>query len=333
MFSLSRPICLALLAVVPLFFILRKSGFLRQTEFPLTLGDWNGLPFRWSSPVMRVAAFVSRLAVVVGLACVVVALSGPTLFRQEEIFSGSGATIVFALDVSPSMAARDIGNASRLDQARRSIRDFADRRPGDSLGLVALGSEAALLVPPTPDHKVFLSRLDSLAIGELGDGTALGMGLAVAAAHLVNRDGGNACVILLTDGENNTGEINPRTAAEILPENGISLIVAGIGTRGEVPIEYTDPLTGKLYSGFLESEYDEGALREIAARGKGAYIPAGNREMLDAVFSETDKTVPTKGAAWTRSLEEPLERPFILASLALFAFAWFVRRLVMGALV
>jgi len=331
MLSLSRPAFLLLALLVPLFFYLRKRGFLRQSEFPLTLADWNGLPFRWSSPVMRTAAIVSRLAVVGGFLCVVIALSGPVLYRQEQIFSGSGSAMIFVIDISPSMAAKDIGNVSRLDQARKYIHEFADRRPGDSFGLVSLGSDAALLVPPTTDHRVFLSRLDSLTIGEMGDGTALGMGLAVAAAHLVQRHDARECVMLLTDGENNTGEINPNTAADIFPENGIMLFIAGIGTRGEVPIEYTDPATGKLYSGFLESEYNEAALKEIALRGKGLYFPAGSKDSLESVFDKLGQSLPASRSSWTRSIERPLDNPFIIASLFFVALSWCIRRLIMGA--
>jgi Ca-activated chloride channel family protein len=331
MLGFDRPALLLLIFLVPLFFVLRKLRLFRQTEFPLTLGDWNGLPFRWSSPVMLACAVISRVAMTAAFVAGCVALAGPVLYRQEQVFAGKGPSVIFAVDISPSMAARDIGNDSRIDVARHYIHDFVAERPGDSFGLVALASDAALLVPPTPDHKVFLSRLDSLAIGELGDGTAIGMGLAVAAAHLVNRHGSHACVILLTDGENNTGEINPKTAAGIFPENGIRLFIVGIGTKGEVPIEYTDPSTGKRYSGMLQSEYNEGALREIASRADGMYVSAANRSGLETVFRQIGDSVPASRSSWTRSIEEPLETPFIGAALALFALAWFVRRLVMGA--
>lgn len=331
MLGFSRPAALLFVFLIPFYFLLRRAGVLRHIEFPLTLGDWKGLPFRWSSPLMTSFSILSRVAVTAGFVASCIALAGPVLYRQEEVFSGTGTSVVFVVDISPSMAARDIGTGRRLDTARHYIHDFVEKRPGDSFGLVALGTDAALLVPPTADHKVFISRLDSLAIGELGDGTALGMGLAVAAAHLVNRRGGLSCVILLTDGENNTGEINPKTAAGIYPDKGIKLFIAGIGTKGEVPIEYTDPATGKNYSGMLQSEYNETALREIASKGGGVYIPAGSRDMLESVFAEIGKTVPSTHASWTRSIEEPVESPFILAALVLFALAWFIRRVLMGA--
>lgn len=332
MLSFTRPLCFVLLLLIPAYRVARKRGWIRGMEFPLTLGDWNGLPFRWSSPFMRAAGAVSAFACVAAFACAVVALSGPVLFREEPVFSGTGTGIVFVLDVSPSMAARDIGNETRLDSARHFIRSFVAARPGDSFGLAALGSEAGLLVPPTTDHRAFSERLDSLAIGEMGEGTALGLGIAVAAAHLVDRGKGRSCVILLTDGENNTGEINPKTAASVLPEYGIRLYVVGIGTRGEVPLDYTDPVSGKHYAGTLNSEYDEAALREIAAKAEGKYVSAASRDTLAAVFDDIGKSVPASASSWTRTVEEPLDGPFIALAAALAAFAWIVRRLVMGAI-
>ena len=331
MFNFERPLCLFLVLLVPLFFFLRRSGIFRKIEFTLTLGDWNGLPFRWASSFVRVAAFFSECCIVAGFLCTVVALSGPVRFRQESVYTKPGFGIVFVLDVSPSMAARDIGQDTRLDVARSYIRSFVAKRPGDSFGLVALGSEAALLVPPTVDHRTFLSRLDTLAIGEMGDGTALGLGLAVAAAHLVHRDPGRSCVVLLTDGENNTGEINPKTAAGIYPEKGIGLYIIGIGTSGEVPIEYTDPKSGSHYSGVLNSEFNESALKEIALRGNGTYISAGSRELLESVFDNIDQSVPVSPSSWTRTVEEPLDVPLILFALAFFALAWLIIRLLIGA--
>ncbi len=331
MISFNRPLFLLLILLIPLYFLLRKAGFLRNIEFPLTLGDWNGLPFKWSSPVMSGAALVSRAAAIAGFICIVFAVSQPVRFRQEHVYSGTGTAIVFALDISPSMAARDLGSETRLDTARLFITSFMDKRQGDSFGLVALGSEAALLVPPTTDHTVFKGRLDSLVIGELGDGTAIGLGLAVAATHLVNREKKHSCVILLTDGENNTGEINPRTAAGIFVDNNIRLYIVGIGTKGEVSIDYTDPATGKQYSGVLASDYNETELRSIADKGGGSYVAAGSRGALESVFADIGDSIPSNNSSYSRTIEEPLEKPLILVTLGLFSLLWFLKRVIIGA--
>jgi Ca-activated chloride channel family protein len=332
MLSFTQPLWLTLFLLFPLYWLMRRSEILKRIEFPLTLGDWNGLTFKWSSPLSRAIRFLSGLSLIAALSCAIIALAGPVRFRQEPVFPAAETGIVFVLDVSPSMAARDVDGGTRIDAARKYIRAFVERRPGDAFGLVALGSEAALLVPPTTDHRVFLDRLGRLRIGEMGDGTALGMGLAVAAAHLVGHGTERSCVILLTDGENNTGEINPKTAAALLPERDIRLYLVGVGSRGEVPIEYTDPVSGKHYSGVLDSEYNEASLREIALRGKGAYVGASNPGSLETVFADIGEAVPGTGSSWTRTVEDPLEEPLLAFALALAALAWALHRLILGAI-
>lgn len=331
MISFNRPLFLLCTLLIPLYFILRRLSILRPIEFPLTLGDWNGMPFKWSSPIMTASLLFSRFAAVAAFLCIIVAASGPVRFRQEHVFTGSGSAIIFALDISPSMAARDMGTETRLETARRIVNSFIDKRQGDSFGLVGLGSDAALLVPSTTDHALLKTRLDSLVIGELGEGTAIGLGLAVAAAHLMNRENKESCVILLTDGENNTGEIHPKTAAAVYAENNIRLYIVGIGTKGDVSIEYTDPSTGKQYSGVLNSEYSESFLRSIAERGKGTYLQAGSRETLASVFTDIGEAIPGNSSSFTRTIEESLERPCIFLALAFAAFVWILKRLVMGA--
>ena len=335
MLNFETPQAFFLLLLVPLFLFLRKVGILKRIEFPLTLGDWKGIPFRWSSPLMKIAETISRILLGTGFICTVCALAGPVRFRQEPVYSGAGTSIVFVLDVSPSMAARDMGNETRITTAKQYIHSFIAKRPGDAFGLVALGSDAALLVPPTTDHLIFTERLDSLAIGEMGDGTALGLGLAVAAAHLANRDyrsNAHSCIVLLTDGENNTGEINPKTAASIFPAHNIALYIVGIGTRGEVPLDYTDPITGRHYSGTLSSDYNEDVLRGIALRGNGTYISAGNSLALENVFRDIGEAIPATDSVWRRTVTEPLEHFVLVAALIFFALAWILRRLYMGAI-
>ncbi|ULQ60702.1 VWA domain-containing protein [Brucepastera parasyntrophica] len=326
----SRPVFLLLILLVPLFFLLRKYGILKKIEFPLTFCDWQGMAFTWKAPFLQFASWFSVFTLIAAFVCAIIALSGPVRLRQEPIYSGRGAAIIFVIDISPSMAAYTEDGQTRIDTALRYIKEFTETRPGESFGLVAFGSEAALLIPPTIDHYVFINRLESLVPGELGDGTAIGMGLAVAAAHLIYRSSGNAYVILLTDGESNTGEINPSTAAGIYPENNIHLFVAGIGSTGETAIEYTDPNTGRRYSGFLDSDYDEKTLMDVAQKAGGTYIRARNSEMLESVFMRMGNTIPLADTSWTQSVEESLDHIFVLFTLALACGAWILRRLIMG---
>lgn len=333
MLYFERPLYLALCLLAPLYWALRRFALIGRIEFPLTLGDWGGPTLKWNSVSLRVARVLSASAVSLSFLLAVVALAGPVRLLQETVFSGSGNVVIFVVDVSPSMAAGDMGDETRIDASRRLIASLVSRRPGTSFGLAALGSSAALLVPPTVDHQAFLSRLSALAVGEFGDGTALGLGLAVAAAHGGQGTRARTTAILLTDGENNAGEIHPSTAAGLLAARGIQFFVIGVGSRGQVPVDYVDPATGRHYSGLLESDFNEGALREIAMAGNGGYAGARDRAALEKVFETIDSAVPVTSNSWTRSIEEPLDRPLVLIALALFAAAWFIRRLIMGALI
>ncbi len=334
MFGFEKPLYLLLLLSLPLYYLIRRSGLLVYTEFPLTLGDWKGRSFRWHSIRILTAMLAMKGAAVLAVALIIFAISGPVLYRQELVYSGSGTEIFFVLDISPSMAARDLSlpgtNRTRLDTAREFIGNFVTGRPGDSFALVAVGNQAALLVPPTADHELFKRRLNDLRIGELGDDTAFGMGLAVAAAHLAGRQVNRSFVILLTDGENNAGELTPETASPLIKKRASGFFVIGIGKRGEVPLEYTDPLTGKQYSGFLDSRYNESALRELSSSGGGLYFSAASPESLQDVFLDIGKSVPSNRTAWPRVYGEPLEHYFIITALILAALSWFLRRIVLG---
>ncbi len=328
-----RPLFLLLLLALPLYAVLSRSGIIGRFVFPLTLSDWNGSAPRWTPPLLRFLSFVSRLFLSLAFVMAVVGGAGPVRYRSEALYGSRGNSVIFALDVSPSMAARDMRGESRLDAAKSYIRSFAQKRPGDSCGLVGFGSDAALLVPPTRDLQSFSRRLESLRIGEFGDGTALGLGLGVAAAHLAARTSDRSVVVLLTDGENNAGAINPRSAASVFRDRNIALYVVGIGSRGEVPVDYVDPSTGTAYSGFLDSGFDESSLRDIAFRSGGQYVSAANAPDLADAFTAIGASIPSSPISWTRTVEEPLETGFIAAAAILAALAWAVRRLFMGAIV
>lgn len=328
-----RPAFLFLLMALPAYALLSRVGIFRRFEFSLTLGDWNGPPLRWTPAYLRFLAAVSRIFLILAFLLSVVGGAGPVRYRSEALYGSRGNSVIFALDVSPSMAARDMKGGTRLEAAKSYIRSFAERRPGDSCGLVGFGSDAALLVPPTRDTDSFSRRLESLMIGEFGDGTALGLALGVAAAHLEARSAERAVVILLTDGENNAGAINPRSAASIYRDRGISLYVVGIGTRGEVPVEYVDPATGTAYSGFLDSGFDETTLRDIAFRAGGQYVSAVNAPDLADVFTSIGASIPASPIAWTRTVEQPLETFFLASAAVLAALSWIIRRVFMGAVV
>lgn len=327
----TRPYLLLFLLLLPLYGYLCKTGYLKKFELSLTLGDWKGKPFAWKSTLVSLSLAAGKAFLALAFASTVIAAAGPVRYRNESVFSGSGTTVLFVVDVSPSMAAKDMGAMTRLDGAKELIRLFVEKRPGDSFGLAAVGSDAALLIPPTRDHSVFLERLRSLRPGELGDGTALGMGLAVAAAHLRESASSASAVVLLTDGENNAGEIHPNKAASLFAQTAVSFFVVGIGSGGSVPLEYIDPESGISYEGLLESGFHETSLVEIAEAGEGKYLEAVNMIAFQEALESISIKVSSSTSSWSKTVEEPLEDFFILLALSLCVLSWIAMRLVAGA--
>ena len=270
MISFNHPLMLLLILFFFLFLILKKSGLVAIPELKLNLVNWKGF-FPKKNKLMEFGNFLCYFFWYCGIIFLIIALSEPIVFKNKQVYTDAGSSIMFLLDISPSMAAKDMNGETRIAAAKKIIRKFVAKYPGDSFGLTALSSSAALILPPTIDHKVFLSRLDSLSIGELGDGTAIGMGLAVSSAYMTRTKLNSSYIVLLTDGENNTGEINPKTAAEVLVNKNIGFYVIGIGSSGYTTLEYTDRKTGKTYSGSIFSKFDEVELKKIAQYGNGKY--------------------------------------------------------------
>jgi Ca-activated chloride channel family protein len=282
---------------------------------------------RWFTGALRAAEGTAVLLLFI-------AAAGPGRLSPETVWLNRGADILFVLDVSPSMAALDMNFKSRFDAARNLIRDFAARRPSDAIGLVAVGDEAALLVPPTTDRRTLGERLEALRIGELGDGTALGLGLAIAARHLGEEASGGAtrrAAVLITDGENNSGAVNPETAAALFPKSGVSFWVIGAGSSGEVPFSYVDPATGTRRSGYLLSKYDPQALESLALKGGGTWIRAADADGFLTAFARLDEGEQVARREASLRRVEPVHQGFIIVALVLLCLAWFTRRAVLGA--
>ena len=297
----------------------------------LPLGPPGGMAFK--APVNL--KYLMRLFYgleVLGIILLFAAAAGPHLVHTEMVWLNRGADILFVLDISPSMAGIDMGGRSRFEASKILLRDFSERRSQDAIGLVVLGEDAALLVPLTTDRVSLLSRLDTLSIGEMGDGTAIGNGLALAAFHMNKSTAPRRAVVLITDGENNAGAIHPHTAAAMLGDMGISLWVIGIGSGGEIPISYIDPFTGMQRSGSFDSRYDPENLRLLAEAGRGIWIHAPQAETFSSAFSRLDEEEMVIRRSGSVRREEPLYIVFIITALALLWGLRFVKRYVLGAL-
>ncbi|MDR2069958.1 MAG: VWA domain-containing protein [Treponema sp.] len=320
-----RPLLIlaGLTAAVLLFGLSRFFRDALTLEIPL--GPPGGVPFK---PALNLTLLVKLLGIseILGVFLLFVAAAGPRLISTEVVWLSRGADILFVLDTSPSMAGLDMDGRNRFDAARDMVLDFARDRPGDAIGLVAVGNEASLLLPPTVDRALLYSRLDTLRIGEMGDGTALGLGLAVAALHIRSSPAPRRAVVLITDGENNAGSVHPETAAEALRASGASLWVIGVGSSGEIPIDYVDPVLKIRRTGSFDSRVDPESLRAIARKGGGTFIAAPSGRAFSEAFTRLADAEMTIGRSGTVSRTRDMQRPAILTALALILLPRFIRR-------
>ena len=233
----------------------------------------------------RWLTYLLRLSII---ALVIIALARPQTGQAREIISGEGVDIALAVDISGSMGSLDFEPENRLEAAKRVIADFVQERPYDQIGLVVFANSAFSQSPPTVDHNVLLRLLNRAELAtDLGieDGTAIGMGLANAGNMLKDSQAKSKVVILLTDGVNNAGQIDPVTAAEAAESLGIKVYTIGMGRPGEVPVPVTDAF-GRKQVVYQQSMLDEVTLQEIADATGGRYFRAEDTAGLKQIYDE-----------------------------------------------
>lgn len=320
---------LFLLLLVPAGIYFRHLWPGRGGKLPFAYRMWNTRGFSPSFFARRAAFGLAVLAFWAGVIALILALAGPAGVSRERVYLNRGIDMMLVLDESPSMAAQDFAPVNRFETARETIRRFVERRENDPIGLVSFGREAALRVPPTTDYEKLGAVLEDLRIMELGDGTAIGMGLALGALHLRSSDAPEKVMILLTDGKNNAGEVPAETAAQVATELGIRIYTIGIGSETQTPIEFTDPETGQVYRGTFEGGFDEGLLREIAELSGGAYFYAGTSGTLESVFEAIDSIETTEKRVRIEVSTEPRHRILIIFALGALLLDFFIRKLVL----
>ncbi len=225
---------------------------------------------------------------VITLGVLIVALARPQWVQAREVVRGEGVDIALALDISGSMASLDFEPANRLEAAKSVISSFIDGRDHDRMGLVVFARDAYNQSPPTVDHRVLQRLLGDVKLApelQIEDGTAIGMGLANAANMLKDSEATSRVVILVTDGVNNAGQVDPMTAAAAAQALGIKVYTIGMGRPGPVPVPMTD-LFGRAAVTMQESTLDEGMLTSIAEATGGRYYRAENSDVLRQVYDE-----------------------------------------------
>ena len=297
----------------------------------LPLGAPGGAPFKTS----QINGFVRLLKImeVTGIFLLFFSAAGPSIRIHETIWLNRGADIIFIIDVSPSMAAIDMSGKNRFTAGKELLFDFAKKRSSDSIGLIASGEDAALLLPPTTDRHALETRLEQIRIGELGDGTALGMGIAIAAYHLEKSNAKHKVAVLITDGENNAGAIHPETAAGFLRDIGASFWVIAIGSTGEVPIDYTDPYTKIRRTGLFDSRYDIESLRRISNAGGGTFLYASSADTFSFAFEQLDSSEITIQRSRIVNRRVSIFLYFFVPAVFFIITVKFFRRNILGAMI
>jgi len=263
--------------------------------------------------------FVLRLAAISAL---IIGLARPqNTSETTKTETTKGIDIVMAIDVSSSMLAKDL-SPNRLVALKKVAAAFINGRPNDRIGLVVYAGESYTKTPITSDKRLVLEALKEIKYGELNDGTAIGMGLATAVNRLKDSEALSKVIILLTDGVNNAGFIEPATAAELAVEYQIKTYTIGLGTNGNAlsPIAYNPD--GSFRYGMAEVQIDEKLLEKVASTTGGKYFRATNNKKLEQIYEEINSLEKTEVETFKFYAYEEKFRPWAIAALVLFIVEW-----------
>ena len=284
----------------------RPPALLHARADVLAAGPRRG---RWAAR----ATLVLRLIAIVAA---VTALARPRTGARAETVRGDGISIVIALDLSSSMLAEDF-TPNRLEVAKATAKEFISGREVDEVGLVAFAGEALTQVPLTLDYPVLLAAVDNLQPGQLEDGTAIGTGLITATNRLRGARGRSRVIVLLTDGENNRGTIDPRTAAQAAAALGTRVYTIGVGSEGVAPMPVGRGVFGLRYEN-RPVRIDEVLLEDVARQTGGRYFRARDAQALRRIYEQIDQLerTPIRATRYVRFTEIYLW-PLALATVAL----------------
>ena len=296
----------------------------KKQEASVRYSDMTGfedLPRSWRV-YARHLLFVLRLA---AFALLIVAIARPQSSSKSEKSNVEGIDIILAQDISGSMLARDL-KPDRLEASKKVAAEFVEGRPTDRMGLVVFAGESFTQVPLTTDHGVMLNMLKELKSGMIDDGTAIGDGLATAISRLKDSEAISKVIILLTDGMNNSGSVDPYTAAEMAKLFGIRVYTIGVGSYGTAPFP-VQTVFGVQYQQ-MKVEIDEKLLVTIANSSGGKYFRANSNQKLSEIYDEIDKLERSKiEVTEFRHLHEEFY-PLVAWAIALLLLEFLLRKTV-----
>ena len=284
---------------------------LRKADASIQIGDTRILQEQPTSLRVRLLhlPFILRVAAITLLS---LALARPQLTNRWSSESTEGIDIMMALDISGTMLAEDL-KPNRLEAAKQVASDFVLARPNDQIGLVVFAGESFTQCPLTIDRAVLVNLFQSVEYGMIEDGTAIGLGLANAVNRMKDSQTKSKVIILLTDGSNNRGDIDPQTAAEIAKTFGIRVYTVGVGSYGQARVPVQTPIGTQYIT--MDSEFDETTLQRIAQTTGGQYFRATDNSSLKKIYEQIDQLEKTKLRVREYSKHTENFAPFLYAAL------------------
>lgn len=270
----------------------------RRSDPMLQYSSLESIKALEDKPAARVLKWKKNLRYLT-LVLIVLALARPQGVSVERDILKEGLDIMISMDCSGSMQAEDFKPFDRLAESKRVIKDFVEKRKNDRIGLVVFGNDAFTQCPLTLDHDMLSTLIDQITIGIAGDGTAIGMGIATGLNRLKSSKSHSKIMILMTDGENNSGEIDPLSAAELAHELGVKVYTVGIGKIGGAPVPVMDPVYGKVYArnpdgSLFLPQLDEETLKKIAEKTGGLYFRATDTATFKQIYDRIDSLEKTE---------------------------------------
>ena len=290
-FEFNNPEFLWLLALIPFiatwFFLVRK----KETA-TLTVSSLKG--FNTTSSFLPKLKPLLPTIRLISITLLIVALARPrNVAVSTKVKANRGIDIVMAIDVSASMLARDL-KPNRLEALKVVATNFVNRRPNDRIGIVVYAGESFTQTPITSDKGITRRTISEIKWGQLEGGTAIGMGLGSAVNRLKESEAKSKVIILLTDGVNNSGFVDPKTATELAKELNIKVYTVGIGTNGMADFPFSKDARGRLQFRKQQVEIDEELLQFIASETQGQYFRATDNSELQEIYDEIDTLEKTK---------------------------------------
>jgi Ca-activated chloride channel homolog len=317
--NFAYPWVLLAFIILPILIVWYIRNHNRQ-QGSFTISSLQQVPAQASWRVtFRHLPFILRM---LSLACIIVALARPQTRNDEELVSGEGVDIVLCIDVSGSMLAQDL-IPNRMEAAKEVAGNFVESRATDRISLVIFSGESFTLSPLTTDKQILKSQIYNIQSGLLEDGTAIGMGLATSVERLRSSKSKSKVVILLTDGENNGGFIDPNTAKELAKSLAVKVYTIGVGTDGYAPVPIQGP--GGISMQREKVNIDEKLMKQIAEETGGKYFRAKDNQGLKDIYAEIDKL--EKSRIEVTALRRYTEKffPFAIAA-AILVFLEFLFR-------